>query len=280
MNLFIVFQGITCVPEILFRFILDSIISWDPIKKFCSIFFIFLVRSVKYFYKASSCRFFSSSESDPPIKYPRQISSTDKCSGIDNCPSNHYCYADHFVWYHIEIKHFCLHLIAFSDFPKILINYPLNLKGHDFGSRLNKNAKCCKSHSSQNHWPFFSQQNALIFKILFCHDWSRDNDCEFYIIHGIGTGIGGHWLFDDFLHDPAKSSCQTKLSSELAMNMKLSMNRISCLISISSFVFFFVDVFANQDVYAKADVFFYITGNIFDISFIVITRFLMNKCES
>ena len=169
---------------------------------------------------------------------PRQISSTDKCSGIDNCSSNHYCYADHFVWYHIEIKHFCLHLIAFSDFPKILINYPLNLKGHDYGSRLNKNAKCCKSHSSQNHWPFFSQQNALIFKILFCHDWSRDNDCEFYIIHGIGTGIGGHWLFDDFLHDPAKSSCQTKLSSEIAMNMKLSMNRISCLISISSFVFF------------------------------------------
>ena len=130
-----------------------------------------------------------------------------------------------------------MHLIAFSDFPKILINYPLNLKGHDYGSRLNKKAKCCKSHSSQNHWPFFSQQNALIFKILFCHDWSCDNDCEFYIINGIGTGIGGHWLFDDFLRDPAKSSCQTKLSSELAMNMKLSMNRISCLISISSFVF-------------------------------------------
>lgn len=64
------------------------------------------------------------------------------------------------------------------------------------------------------------------------------------------------------------------------MNMKLSMNRISCLISISSFVFFVVDVFANQDVYAKADVFFYITGNTFDISFIVIPRFLMNKCES
>ena len=64
------------------------------------------------------------------------------------------------------------------------------------------------------------------------------------------------------------------------MNLNLSMNRISCLISISSFVFFFVDVFANQDVYAKADVFFYITGNAFDISFIVIPRFLMNKCES
>lgn len=63
------------------------------------------------------------------------------------------------------------------------------------------------------------------------------------------------------------------------MNLKLSMNRISCLISISSFVFF-VDVFANQDVYAKADVFFFITGNTFDISFIVIPRFLMNKCES
>ena len=46
------------------------------------------------------------------------------------------------------------------------------------------------------------------------------------------------------------------------------------------FCFFFVDVFANQDVYAKADVFFYITGNTFDISFIVIPRFLMNKCES
>ena len=46
------------------------------------------------------------------------------------------------------------------------------------------------------------------------------------------------------------------------------------------FCFFFVDVFANQDVYAKADVFFYITGNAFDISFIVIPRFLMNKCES
>lgn len=46
------------------------------------------------------------------------------------------------------------------------------------------------------------------------------------------------------------------------------------------FCFFFVDVFANQDVYAKADVFFYITGNTFDISFIVIPTFLMNKCES
>lgn len=63
------------------------------------------------------------------------------------------------------------------------------------------------------------------------------------------------------------------------MNLKLSMNQISCLISVSSFVFF-VDVFANQDVFAKADVFFFVIANTFDISFTLIPRFLMNKCES